>query len=68
MARSIPFYILISSGSQSLILGPATSASSGNLLQIQIFNHTPGATEWGTLSHCVKPCLKLAITLDSSAT
>ena len=41
----IHFYILISSGSQSLIFGLPGSASPGNLLQIQIFNHTPGPTE-----------------------
>lgn len=44
----IHFYIPSSSGFQSLILGPPASASPGNLLQIQIFNHTPGPTEQGT--------------------
>lgn len=45
------------------ILGPAASASPRNLTQI--LSHISGPTESGTLSHCVKPCLKLAITLDS---
>ena len=41
----IHFYILISSGSQSLIFGLPASASPGNWLQIQRFNHTPGPSE-----------------------